>query len=44
MKFANEPNFKTLIRAANTDDEFSFLDDSAEHLNQFQSFYDKVIS
>ena len=44
MKFANEPNFKTLIRAANTDDEFSFLDDSAEHLSQFQSFYDKVIS
>ena len=42
MNFANEPNVKELLRKANTDLNFSFLDDSETHFKQFQDFYRKI--
>lgn len=42
MKFACEPNIKELLRKANSDLNFRFLDDSETHFNQFQAFYHKI--
>ena len=42
MKFASEPNIKELLRKANSDLNFSFLDHSETHFKQFQAFYSKI--
>jgi len=42
MNFASEPNIKELLRKANSDLNFSFLDDSETHFKQFQDFYRKI--
>lgn len=42
MKFASEPNIKELLRKANSNSNFSFLDNSDTHLKQFQAFYRKI--
>ena len=42
MKFASEPNIKELLRKANSDSKFSFLEDSETHFRQFQDFQRKI--
>jgi len=42
MKFASESNIKELLRKANSDLNFSFLDNSEPHFKQFQDFHRKI--
>ena len=44
IHFADSPELKILLRNANTDVTFSFLDNKTEYLNEFNNFYNKISS